>query len=1057
MHLFNKTVNELLINDTSFSFDKYHNKLFLYVNGEGKKLTLSQAIPILENLGLSIAQCNLTEKNATNWQLAFEIQQSPLRQQTDKPTAEVEQFLARLLSGNAENDILNRLSLSADISIHYLPILRALTKYLQQIKINFSVDTLYKCLIKNEKITELFVEYFKIKFAPEENKNPDDLVSIEAIINDCIDSIHGRDDDLICRRYLSVLKAITRTNFYKDSQHNKTTHALSFKIEPKSIDGIPKPVPAYEIFIYNQFVEGVHLRGGKVSRGGIRFSDRPEDYRTEVLGLVKAQMVKNSVIVPVGAKGGFICKIDLTDASKQDYRAYIKAGYETFIRALLDITDNRINGETIPPEQVVRYDDDDPYLVVAADKGTTIFSDFANAIAAEYHYWLGDAFASGGKYGYDHKKMGITAKGAWQSAKRLFIELGKNIDNDTIAVIGIGDMSGDVFGNGMLLSKNIQLIAAFNHKHIFIDPNPDCAQSFSERKRLFELPYSSWSDYAQSRISAGGGIFERSKKHITLSKVAAKRLNINAQNRTLTPDSLIKAILKANVEMLWNGGIGTYVKASDETDIDVSDKANDRVRINANELRVKIVAEGGNLGFTQKARIEYALNGGLIHMDAVDNSAGVDCSDHEVNIKILLEEVIKDGILNNEERNQLLANMSASVSSLVLNNNFRQSKMLSQSNYTAPYFFDNFVQLINLLERHGVLDRELACIPSQEEIDNRIASQQRFTRPELATLLAYSKTRLFNKLVDSDLIEDGFFQNLLLNYFPEKLVKNYAAYIKNHPLRKEILASYLTNDIANRMGATFCNYILEEEKVDIAQLVKAHIIAVEIFGINQLYQAIDNLLYAIDSHILLDLQLAIHYPLDKTMTWLIKQGLEGDVEQLIKSYQPVLSTLKKNLQKYLPQQDYTNFKQRLNMSVNEGIHTALAEDIHALNYYYHALPLATIVQEFTLDTDTVLQHFFQLGEELDIFWLYKLIENIPISDNWKRKNKKLLVAIIENHHITALRALLRHKNTQDNIDNILPNLKHYLDMVGLAKAEPSYDFSIATILASKLGDLVNYR
>lgn len=1055
MKIFNKTVQKLIINSTYFSFDEPSQKLFLYVEGTGEKLTLSQAVPILQNLGLQIAQCRVEEKSVDSWQLILEIHDSLQSiQKSNISKAEVEEFLKQVFSGQMENDVLNKFIISSRISVRYLLVLRALTKYLQQIKISYNLDTLYKCLVKNEVVTELFVEYFEKKFDPELNSQDKQAYiviaeKIEAIIND----INNRDEDLICRRYFSVLQAVTRTNFYKHLNSKNIEFALSLKIEPKHIDNIPKPVPAYEVFIYNQFVEGVHLRGGKVARGGIRFSDRAEDYRTEVLGLVKAQMVKNSVIVPVGAKGGFICKVDFMAALKQEYFEYIKAGYETFIRALLDLTDNRVDGETVRPDQVIPYDDEDPYFVVAADKGTATFSDFANEIAAEYHYWLGDAFASGGQNGYDHKKMGITAKGAWQSAKRLFIERGVNIDRDKISVVGIGDMSGDVFGNGMLLSSNMQLIAAFNHMHIFIDPNPNPQQSFAERKRLFELPHSTWADYDQAVLSKGGAVYERSLKQITLNSEAAKRLGLK-NNSALTPDQLIRAILSAEVDMLWNGGIGTYVKASSESNGEVSDKANDNVRVNANEVGAAIIGEGGNLGLTQKARIEYDLNGGLVHMDAVDNSAGVDCSDHEVNIKILLDDIIQDGLLSIDERNALLANMSDAVSDSVLTNNYRQSKMLSQSNYTAPHFTDSFIQLINLLESYGALDREMACIPSQEKIETRVAAQQNFTRPELATLLAYSKTRLFNKLVGSNLIEDEFFQNLLLNYFPEQLSGKYPEYIKNHPLRKQILASYLTNDIANRMGATFCNYTLEDDVDNIAQLVKAHMAAVEILNVNGLYSAIDDMTYFVESDTLLDLQLTMHYPLDKAMTWLMQHNAGADIQEQVSVYQPVLHVLKNHLAEYLSEQDLTEYKNSVSIRTNEGVDKHLAESIYALKYYYYIFPIVQIIQEFSLDPKDATEQFFRIGKELNIFWLYRLIESISIDDFWKRKSKDLLLKTIERHHLKALRVYFSSQNKVAKLNQLFPKMQHYLDLIGLAKAKPAYHLSMVNILASKLGHLV---
>ena len=594
--------------------------------------------------------------------------------------------------------------------------------------------------------------------------------------------------------------------------------------------GLPEPKPKFEIFVYSPRVEGVHLRGGKVARGGLRWSDRMEDFRTEVLGLMKAQMVKNTVIVPVGSKGGFVVK-----QPSADREAFMKEGiacYQTFLRGLLDLTDNLVAGKVVPPKDVVRHDADDPYLVVAADKGTATFSDIANGVSKEYGFWLDDAFASGGSVGYDHKKMGITARGAWESVKRHFRKLGVNTQTTDFTVVGIGDMSGDVFGNGMLLSRHIKLLGAFDHRHVFLDPDPDPEASFKERERLFNLPRSSWADYDRNLLSKGGGIYARSAKSVTLTPEVKKVLGVDAN--TLTPTDLIRALLKAPVDLLYNGGIGTYVKATNQTHTDVGDRANDAIRVNGGELRCKVVAEGGNLGLTQLGRIEYALNGGKINTDAIDNSAGVDCSDHEVNIKILLNSVVAEGRMNGEQRNKLLAEMTDEVGALVLRDNYFQTQSLSVRERMP---LDPQIRFIKYLEKSGKLNRAIEFLPSDEELASRKAAKIGLTSPERAVLLAYSKIKLYDELLASSVPSDPYISTALVRYFPAPLRERYREQMERHPLKHEIIATHITNEMINRAGITYVYRMQEETGATAPDVVRAYLVTREIFDFVSFWQA----------------------------------------------------------------------------------------------------------------------------------------------------------------------------------------------------------------------------
>ena len=723
----------------------------------GQPILLSDVLPLLEDLGVKVYDERPYEIDRVGpvdaWIYDFGLTSEEGAIDLEAVGEAFKDAFAQAWRGEIEVDGFNRLVLRAELTSSEVSVLRALAKYLRQTGSTFSQTYMEDTLGDYASIARKLVELFRIRFDPVREKDrAEEVESLAARIEEEIDAVPSLDQDRILRGYLRLVQATLRTNYFQRDADGRAKPYLAFKFDPALVPDLPLPRPRYEIWVYSPRMEGVHLRGGKVARGGIRWSDRREDFRTEVLGLMKAQMVKNAVIVPVGAKGGFVVK--QPPAEREALREEVVESYRTLMRGLLDLTDNLVAGEAVPPPDVVRYDDDDPYLVVAADKGTASFSDIANGIAAEYGHWLGDAFASGGSAGYDHKAMGITARGAWESVTRHFRELGVDVQATDFTAVGIGDMAGDVFGNGMLLSRHLKLVAAFNHEHVFLDPNPDPAASYAERERLFALPRSSWGDYDPTAISAGGGVFPRTAKSVELSPEARRALGVEAE--ALTPNELIRAILAAPVDLLWNGGIGTFVKASTEPHLAVGDKANDALRVDGRDIRARVVGEGGNLGFTQKGRIEYALAGGRIYTDAIDNSAGVDCSDHEVNIKILLDTVVAAGDMTAKQRNQLLAEMTDDVARLVLRNNYRQTQALSLAARQAPSMLGVHARLIAHLEQSDRLSRELESLPTDEVLSERGAAGGGLVLPELAVLLAFSKIELFDALVASDLPDDEF-------------------------------------------------------------------------------------------------------------------------------------------------------------------------------------------------------------------------------------------------------------------------------------------------------------
>ncbi|WP_026066145.1 NAD-glutamate dehydrogenase [Actinoalloteichus spitiensis] len=856
----------------------------LYMVGE--RVTLSQVLPVLQRMGVEVVDERPYEVNRHDgvqcWVYDFGLRLDPRalaegeRDQLDEVQTRFQEAFVAAWRGDVEVDGFNALVLRCGITWRHAALLRAYAKYLRQVRTPYSQDYIEDTLLGNPMLTGALVRLFEARFDPEVSEEGRAKLVDEQTeeITDLLDEVASLDVDRILQSYRALIMATLRTNYFVRDAAGQPLPYFAFKLDPAALPDLPQPRPAFEIFVYSPRVEGVHLRFGSVARGGLRWSDRREDFRTEILGLVKAQAVKNAVIVPVGAKGGFVVKRPPTRTGDAgvDREALLAEGiacYRTFISGMLDLTDNLRDGEVVPAPQVVRHDPDDTYLVVAADKGTASFSDIANEVALSYGFWLGDAFASGGSAGYDHKAMGITARGGWESVKRHFRELGVDTQRDEFTVVGVGDMSGDVFGNGMLLSPHIRLVAAFDHRHIFVDPNPAAASSYAERRRLFELGRSSWDDYDRSLISAGGGVWSRTVKSIPLSRQMRRALGLAETVTKLSPPELVRAILLAPVDLLWNGGIGTYVKAADESHADVGDKANDIVRVDGRDLRVRVVGEGGNLGLTQRGRIEFARAGGKINTDALDNSAGVDCSDHEVNIKVLLDRLVARGLLDREQRNELLAEMTDEVASLVLADNYQQNRVLGVArSHAAPMLSVHARLLHHLEQRHG-LDRELEALPDAEEIKAREKAREGLSSPELATVLAHVKLALKDELLASDLPDQEMCLRRLPAYFPTPLRERFDAEILRHPLRREIATTLLVNEVLDGAGLSFAYRLLEETSATATDAVRAFAVVKEVFGMESLWRSIDELDNVVPSTVTDELTLETRRLLDRAVRWLL--------------------------------------------------------------------------------------------------------------------------------------------------------------------------------------------
>ncbi|WP_026121575.1 NAD-glutamate dehydrogenase [Paraburkholderia kururiensis] len=961
----------------------------------GPPIALSRSLPMLEHLGVRVDEERpyLIEAQGVTpaWIHDFGLELADeMEFDIERVKDLFEEAFEQVWTAVIEDDNFNRLVLRAHLAAREVTILRAYAKYLRQVGSTFSDAYIERALTGNPQIARALVELFCARFDPALGEahgslRGERIAYLQKAIEGALDKVPNLDEDRILRQFLGVINATQRTNYYQRDAEGRTRPALSFKFDPREVPGLPEPKPMFEIWVYSPRVEGVHLRGGRVARGGLRWSDRREDFRTEVLGLMKAQMVKNVVIVPVGSKGGFVVK-NPPPASERE--AWLKEGvacYQTFLRGLLDLTDNRAGGAIVPPLDVVRHDPDDPYLVVAADKGTATFSDYANAISREYGFWLDDAFASGGSVGYDHKKMAITARGAWESVKRHFREMGVDTQTTPFTVVGIGDMSGDVFGNGMLLSPFIRLVAAFDHRHIFLDPNPDPAVSIAERGRIFALERSSWADYDPALISAGGGVFPRTAKTIPISQPVQAALGISAT--ALAPSELIRAILMAPVDLLYNGGIGTYVKSTRETHAQAGDRTNDAVRVNGADLRCKVVGEGGNLGFTQLGRIEFAQRGGRINTDAIDNSAGVDCSDHEVNIKILLGLVVADGEMTDKQRNALLAEMTDEVALLVLHDNYYQTQALSIAGRYGVPLFDAEVRFMRALERIGRLNRAIEFLPNDEEIAEREAAKQGLTTPERAVLLAYSKMWLYDELLESDVPEDPLVADMLVDYFPKPLQRRYSALMQQHPLRREILATHLTNALVNRVGCEFVYRLVEETDAKPAEIVRACVMARDVFELDEVWRAID----ALDNRVPDDLQARMFVEvvrlLERAALWFLRQQQagaagEGGMAELLARCREAAQTLAPQWPRLLPAADLEALSERQRVLVDAGVDSELAVRVVSGEISAALLDIAEVAATSGRPLERVAGVYFTLGTLLNYGWIGERAAALPTPTHW---------------------------------------------------------------------------
>lgn len=965
-----------------------HFKFKLY--NPDSLLPLSDVIPILENLGLRVLgehPYGITRSDGKQyWVHDFSLEYS-FSETIDlhESKQQFQEAFKAIWQGNAESDGFNRLLLGARIGWREVALLRAYGRYMKQIGFAFSDAFISDTLCRYPDISNFIVKYFQTRFASTKmnmdtrNKH---LEKMDAQFFEMLEDVDSINEDRIFRRYHELIMATLRTNFFQ-KEKNQLKNYFSFKLSPRDIEDIPLPKPMFEIFVYSPRVEGVHLRGGKVARGGLRWSDRNEDFRTEVLGLVKAQQVKNSVIVPVGAKGGFVAK-QLPEGDRDAFMAEGIACYKIFISALLDVTDNLVEGEVVPPKHVVRHDEDDPYLVVAADKGTATFSDISNGIAVERGFWLGDAFASGGSVGYDHKKMGITARGAWVSVQRHFRERGVNVQSDRVSVIGIGDMGGDVFGNGMLSSETIALKAAFNHLHIFVDPDPkNLSDHYQERKRLFETPRSAWSDYDTKLLSKGGGIFERSAKSIPISPEMKAAFNIGADR--LAPNDLIHALLKAPVDLIWNGGIGTYVKSSAESHVDAGDKANDSLRIDGKELRTKVIGEGGNLGITQRARIEYALaTEGQSFTDFIDNAAGVDCSDHEVNIKILLNSLVQAGDMTVKQRNQLLESMTDEVAELVLDNNYRQTQAIALAFREAKTRMDEYKRLINDLEEQGKLNRELEFLPNDEELDDRKAQQKGLTRPELSVLISYIKGDLKEQLNIESVSQDPYLAKAVETAFPEVLADKYHEAMYDHQLRSEIVATQLANEMVNRMGITYVNRMRDSTGASIEAIVKAYVSARDVFRMTELWEQIEALDYEVSAEIQESMMSSLMRLVRRASRWFLRNRRRDLViADEVEKFRERAQALGENLPSLLAGEGKAMWQQYYDRLVEAHVPEQLATVIAGANNMFSVLSIIEGAEHTRQDAQDVAATYYQVGCELDLEWFLDQLNNMAVMNHWQ--------------------------------------------------------------------------
>ncbi|MDB5749725.1 MAG: putative NAD-glutamate dehydrogenase [Ramlibacter sp.] len=1040
-------------------------RLGLKVYRLGAPVVLSDSLPMLEHMGVRVlAEYNHRIAGASEAEADavylhdFELDAQAAPQVEPEAMAGLfEEAFARVFRGEVESDDFNRLVLLAGLAADEIVVLRGYAKYLKQIGFAQSQATISATLAAHPRIAHMLVRLFRLRFDPALCGGQGEAAQVNALAL-ALDKVGNLTEDLVLRQLQALVLATLRTNFWRTGVGHSGADGprrgfLSFKLDSAKVPGLPKPVPLYEIFVYSPRFEGIHLRGGKVARGGLRWSDRPDDFRTEVLGLVKAQMVKNTVIVPVGSKGGFVLK---KAPPASDREAFMKEGiacYQDYLRGLLDLTDNLVAGQPVPPPQVVRHDGDDSYLVVAADKGTASFSDHANAVSAEYGHWLGDAFASGGSQGYDHKGMGITARGAWISVRRHFREMGINTQATDFTVAGIGDMSGDVFGNGMLLSPHIRLVAAFDHRHVFLDPTPDAAASHPERERLFRLPRSSWADYDTALISEGGGVWSRAEKSIPLSPQVRAVLGVDAA--AMTPAELVSAILKAPVDLLYNGGIGTYVKAAGESHAQVGDRANDAVRIAGAQLRCKVVGEGGNLGFTQRGRIEAALAGVRIYTDAIDNSAGVDTSDHEVNIKILLNLAVADGEMTLKQRNAMLPLMTDDVAALVLRDNYFQTQALSIGGRLAPRQLDEQARFMRHLEKQGALDRAIEFLPSEEEIAERRTRGLGLTSPEQAVLLAYSKMWLNDELIGSDLPQDAWVALALERYFPPLLKDKFGGVIPRHPLKREIIVTHVLNSMVNRVGPTFVHRLGEITGTLPAQIVRAYLGSREVFGLVAQWQQIEALDDVVPDAVQAEMVLALRALVTRATTWFLRsRRLAEPTEQQVARFAPAVQALRAR------QLAQATESPRAANWIQAGVPQALALQVDGAEALFNALDIAEIAESSRLALEQTAQVHAGVGQRLGLEGMRQQIELLPAESYWHGLAKLALGDdVADLQRSIALEAITRQQGDPPAIlDHWEQGNKQALEraqrLLAELKETPMGDLAMLSVALRELRNLV---
>ena len=1043
-----------------------NNDLQLALFHREAPLELSDMIPMLENLGFRVVMEHpyLIQPDGETqvWMQEFNLSFSlDVNVDVSAVQSSFKEALGRVWKGDAENDSFNRLVVGARLDWRAVAMLRLYARYLKQLGISYSqdfiADTLSRYLDITRNLVALFKSYFDPRYAGDNRTERSDGLVNNVIA--ALDNVDNISEDNVIRSYLEVIQATLRTNFFQTFADGTYKSYISVKLETGAISLAPKPRPAFEIFVYSPRVEGVHLRGGKVARGGLRWSDRLEDYRTEVLGLVKAQQVKNAVIVPTGAKGGFVAKQATMAAGRDAWLQEGIASYMLYIQALLDISDNLIDGEVVPPTDVVRRDTDDPYLVVAADKGTATFSDIANEISEANNFWLGDAFASGGGNGYDHKGMGITARGAWVAVQRHFREIGMDIQKQDFTVVGVGDMGGDVFGNGMLLSEHIQLVAAFNHLHIFVDPNPDSAATFAERKRLFETPRSTWDDFDKSLMSKGSALYSRAAKSLKLTPEIKARFDIDKTE--VTPSELMTALLKSKVDLIWNGGIGTYVKSSGENNAEVGDRANDGLRVNGKELRCRVFGEGGNLGMTQRGRIEFCLGGGLCNTDFIDNAAGVDCSDHEVNIKILLNKQVMSGQLGMDERNQFLASMTDAVAELVLHNNARQTQAISLALHRSDQQHAEYQRFMAWLEETGRLDRELEFLPTDDQLNERInRNQPVWTRPELSVLICYAKVMLKEVLLQADLLSEPWLARSVNNAFPLELVERYSDAVAEHQLRHEIVATQLANDLVDRMGFSFFFRQMESTGASAGEVVRAYTQVINILGIDELWQSIEA-----DTNLTADVQLDLLHMLirlaRRTTRWFLRnRRLSLDCTVIIEQFaEPMLAVIR-----HLPKRIQAEWVELWDAEraelVARQVEPELAARLAASDSTFLSLGIVDTAIKQQKPIEQTAQLYFTLGEYLSLDWFMAQIVALQPDNRWQDLARESYVDDLESQR-RRLTACLLHADLGDIpllIENWRiqqqPLIDRWQSMVQDLRLGPAPDFAMISVALRELSDLV---